>query len=129
MDASAGSTSRFGVIQAVDELDLGAVGRALWCRKTLIIGLTLAGAAIAIYLSGTRGLQPLVGAPFLIPWWLLIAAFVVAEAAVMHLHIRGEAHSISLREIPLVCGLCLAVQYPSVSGRNVAARCVRIASA
>jgi polysaccharide biosynthesis transport protein len=47
MDASAGSTSRFGVIQAVDELDLGAVGRALWRRKTLIIALTLAGAAIA----------------------------------------------------------------------------------
>ena len=33
--------------QAVDELDLGALGRALWRRKKAIVGLTLAAAAIA----------------------------------------------------------------------------------
>ncbi len=39
--------SRLGVSQAVDELDLGALGRALWRRKKAIVGLTLAAAAIA----------------------------------------------------------------------------------
>ena len=38
---------RGGVAQAIDELDLGALGRALWRRKRLIIGLTLLAAAIA----------------------------------------------------------------------------------
>jgi uncharacterized protein involved in exopolysaccharide biosynthesis len=41
-------TTRFGVMQAaVEELDLGALGRALWRRKAAILGSTLAAAAIA----------------------------------------------------------------------------------
>ncbi|MEA2904577.1 MAG: tyrosine-protein kinase Etk/Wzc [Alphaproteobacteria bacterium] len=47
MDASASLSSRLGVAQAIDELDLGALGRALWRRKRLIVTLTLAAAAIA----------------------------------------------------------------------------------
>ena len=41
------SAGRGGVAQAIDELDLGALGRAIWRRKRLIIGLTLLAAAIA----------------------------------------------------------------------------------
>ncbi|HEY6257083.1 MAG TPA: exopolysaccharide transport family protein [Xanthobacteraceae bacterium] len=41
-------TTRLGVVQAaVEELDLGALGRALWRRKTSILALTLAAAAAA----------------------------------------------------------------------------------
>ncbi len=41
-------SSRLGVTQAaLDELDLGALGRALWRRKRWIIGLTLAAAVIS----------------------------------------------------------------------------------
>ena len=48
MGASAQLTTRLGVMQAaVEELDLGALGRALWRRKIPIIALTLAAAAIA----------------------------------------------------------------------------------
>src|SRR5579871_4609482 len=48
MDTGVRSISRLGAMQAaVDELDLGAIGRALWRRKTLIIGSTLLGAALA----------------------------------------------------------------------------------
>lgn len=47
MQASTGSAGRSGVAQAIDELDLGALGRAIWRRKRLIIGLTLLAAAIA----------------------------------------------------------------------------------
>src|ERR1700681_1217666 len=41
-------TTRLGAVQAaVDELDLGALGRALWRRKNTILALTLGAAAIA----------------------------------------------------------------------------------
>lgn len=41
------AAGRSGVGQTIDELDLGALGRAIWRRKRLIIGLTLLAAAIA----------------------------------------------------------------------------------
>ena len=48
MGASAQLATRLGVMQAaVEELDLGALGRALWRRKIPIIALTLGAAAIA----------------------------------------------------------------------------------
>ena len=47
MQTGTGSAGRGGVAQAIDELDLGALGRAIWRRKRLIIGLTLLAAAIA----------------------------------------------------------------------------------
>src|ERR1700730_16442130 len=48
MGASGQLTTRLGVMQAaVEELDLGELGRALWRRKVPILALTLAAAAIA----------------------------------------------------------------------------------
>src|SRR5450755_4364399 len=48
MVASAQLTTRLGVVQAaVEELDLGALGRALWHRRASILALTLGAAAIA----------------------------------------------------------------------------------
>src|SRR3982074_3469804 len=48
MGASAQLTTRLGAVQAaVEELDLGALGRALWRRRATIIALTLGAAAIA----------------------------------------------------------------------------------
>jgi succinoglycan biosynthesis transport protein ExoP len=40
-------TRHLGVVQAVDELDLGGLGRALWRKKLWIIALTLAAAGLA----------------------------------------------------------------------------------
>jgi uncharacterized protein involved in exopolysaccharide biosynthesis/Mrp family chromosome partitioning ATPase len=40
-------TRRLGVAQAVDEVDLGGLGRALWRKKRWIIGLTLLAAGLA----------------------------------------------------------------------------------
>jgi polysaccharide biosynthesis transport protein len=48
MVASGQLTTRLGAVQAaVEELDLGALGRALWRRKATILALTLGAAAIA----------------------------------------------------------------------------------
>jgi polysaccharide biosynthesis transport protein len=41
------ASGRAGIAQAVDELDLRVLGSALWRKRRLIIGLTLAAAAIA----------------------------------------------------------------------------------
>lgn len=47
MQTGVESAGRGGVAQAIDELDLGALGRALWRRKHLILGLTLLAAGLA----------------------------------------------------------------------------------
>ena len=47
MQTSMTSAGRFGAAQVVDELDLGALGHALWRRKGWIVGLTLAAAGLA----------------------------------------------------------------------------------
>src|ERR1700687_827333 len=53
MGASAQSNTRLGVVQAaVEELDLGALGRALWRRRASILALTLGAAVIAFVAVG-----------------------------------------------------------------------------
>src|ERR671914_825962 len=47
MQTSTASTRRAGVAQAIDEVDLGAIGRGLWARKRLILLWTLLAAGIA----------------------------------------------------------------------------------
>ena len=48
MQASVSSMARPGVSPAIDELDMGALGRSLWRKKRWIIGLTLAATALAM---------------------------------------------------------------------------------
>src|SRR5437870_54905 len=50
-------------------------------------------------------LQGLPAEGHLVPWWALALLFYVAEANVVHLHFRREAHTLSLNEIPIVIGL------------------------
>jgi len=64
-------------------------------------------AAIALWLGVVRDLVPYEAAVD-IPWWALAIGFAVAEAFVIHAHVRGSAHSLSLSEVPLVLGLLLA---------------------
>jgi diguanylate cyclase (GGDEF)-like protein len=44
----------------------------------------------------------------LVPWWALTLAVVLCEWFPVHFEIKGEAHSVTLTEIPLVVGLLLA---------------------
>jgi diguanylate cyclase (GGDEF)-like protein len=64
-------------------------------------------AAVALWLGIVRDLVPY-EADVRIPWWALAAGFAVTERFVVHAHVRGSAHSLSLSEIPLVLGLLLA---------------------
>src|SRR6185295_2488742 len=47
MQTGVQSDGRLGVTQATGEIELGALGRALWRKKFLIIGLTLIAAMLA----------------------------------------------------------------------------------
>jgi diguanylate cyclase (GGDEF)-like protein len=75
---------------------------AIWLLVALI-----AGATVALYLGVVRDL-PAYTNGFHVPWWALAVAFAATEVFVIHAHIRGSAHTLSLSELPLVVGLLLA---------------------
>ena len=71
----------------------------------------LTGGLLALALLVDLGpLSVLEAAPSrdLVPWWVLAAAFILAERNLVDLEIRRHSHSYSLFEIPLVVGFFLA---------------------
>ena len=60
-------------------------------------------------------------APEVFPWWLLIPAFVLTEALVIHLPTRRSAHTVSASEIPLVVGLAFVAPLPFIFARMTGA--------
>ena len=66
----------------------------------------IAATALALYLAVVRDL-PAYSNGFHIPWWALAIGFAATEVFVIHAHIRGSAHTLSLSELPLVVGLLL----------------------
>jgi diguanylate cyclase (GGDEF)-like protein len=75
---------------------------AIWLLVALI-----AGTALTLYVTVVRDL-PAYTDGFQIPWWALAIGFAATEVFVIHAHIRGSAHTLSLSELPLVAGLLLA---------------------
>jgi diguanylate cyclase (GGDEF)-like protein len=84
----------------------------VWVFATVLAGLTF------VLWPWLPRFSP-VTAPFAIPWWLLAAAFFIAEAKVIHLHIGRSAHSFSMSEIPLVAGLVLVAPPEFVLARLI----------
>ena len=66
----------------------------------------LATAAASVYAIAIHDLTPVLDQQHM-PWWMLAVFFFVTERWVVHLHVRRDAHSFSLGEIPLVLGLLL----------------------
>jgi diguanylate cyclase (GGDEF)-like protein len=75
---------------------------AIWGLVALIATTTL-----VLYVAVVRDL-PAYTNGWRIPWWGLAIAFAATEVFVVHAHIRGSAHTLSLSELPLVAGLLLA---------------------
>src|SRR5438445_11481037 len=63
----------------------------------------VAGTLCVLFVHGTGRLAN----PEL-PWWAIAAAFVAAEACVVHFEFRRSAHSFSLADIPFVFALLFA---------------------
>jgi signal transduction histidine kinase len=90
---------------------------AVWVLSTATL-------AIALWFTFlVRRLGPLntiaAGEGFTLQWWMLAPAFALAEAAVVHLKFRKDAHSFSMSEIPLVLGLFFAAPVHLVVGQLV----------
>jgi diguanylate cyclase (GGDEF)-like protein len=80
----------------------------------LAVVLAASGAILAVLLvPADTPLRP----PMEVPWWLLAAAFYLAEAKVVHIHIGHSAHSFSMSEVPLVIGLFLVNPIGFVAAR------------
>jgi diguanylate cyclase (GGDEF)-like protein len=85
---------------------VGQLGRLTRVTLAALIAAT-AVAAFVLWHQVVRDLVPY-EAGVRIPWWALAAGFAATELFVIHAHVRGSAHSLSLSELPLVLGLLLA---------------------
>ncbi len=90
---------------------LGPARRRIGTPARIVIftsTLWVAAIAAASILAGTQ--QWFAGSPW--PWWiqfpLLVLAFALTEVFVVHLHLRGDAHTFSMVEVPLAFGLLYA---------------------
>jgi signal transduction histidine kinase len=73
-------------------------------RRVWFLSLGIASVAALVQWRLIGDVAPLVGVPR-VPWWALAIGFALAEAVVVHLQFRREAHSFSLNEIPLVIAM------------------------
>jgi len=79
-------------------------GPTLNPRICALVGI-LAALAAGLYSGVIHGLPAEVVGPVRLPWWSFAIFFYFAEAYVVHLHFRSEAHTLSLSEFGLVVGL------------------------
>jgi diguanylate cyclase (GGDEF)-like protein len=70
----------------------------VWLLVVLVTGLAALVAGPALRLDGFAS-------PHRLSWLVLAVLFYLAEANVVHVHVRRDAHSFSLSEVPLVLGL------------------------
>jgi diguanylate cyclase (GGDEF)-like protein len=63
--------------------------------------------AVALFAGVVVDLEPY-DSGVRISWWMLAIGFALTELFVVHAHVRGSAHSLSLSELPLILGLLLA---------------------
>jgi diguanylate cyclase (GGDEF)-like protein len=87
-------------------------GLGVWVL-TLLVG----AASVALLTTVVSGVAPVSGVR--LPWWVLAPAFLVAEATVVHLHFRRDAHSFTLSEVPLAFALAAAAPVEAIAGRLV----------
>jgi diguanylate cyclase (GGDEF)-like protein len=74
-------------------------------QRVWVLTVAMGAMAGTLTLAGPlAGAGPVAPAPH-IPWWVLAALFGVVEIFVIHVRFRGDAHSISLSETPLILGL------------------------
>src|SRR4051794_34525526 len=97
---------------------LEALRAPRWRRpRARIWGLIAAidAAALALWLGPVRMLHH----HGTIAWWVLVIVVTACEAVPVHLEVRGEAHSVTLSEIPLVVGLLLGTPMGLVASQVI----------
>jgi diguanylate cyclase (GGDEF)-like protein len=94
--------------RAVAELRLG------------LLTVLLVGLGSTLWWTDLASRAPHPDAPFHIPVLVLLAAFVAVEFTSLHVESRGDAHSITFSEVPLVVGLLLSTPGEVAIARLVA---------
>ncbi len=92
-------------------------GRRVVHWKIAAIAVGMAAVAIPLHAYGATFADPV--SPFHLPWWGVAVGFAVTESFVIHLHVRRDAHTLSLSEIPLMLGLATASPIGLVWGRLI----------
>jgi hypothetical protein len=92
----------------VDRQPRSVVDRQLGRLRRLTLGALIAATAVAATVLWHDVVRELAPYESMLPWWALAAGFAFTELFVIHAHVRGSAHSLTLSEVPLVLGLLLA---------------------
>ncbi|HWE54564.1 MAG TPA: EAL domain-containing protein [Acidimicrobiales bacterium] len=74
--------------------------------RTVVLSLVMSAVGVALSLHALSFPAP--AAPVAIPWWALLLLVMGTDAFVFHLELRGEAHTFTLSEIPVVIGFFFA---------------------
>ena len=90
---------------------LGSPRQRVIALSILLVGIGAAALTLATAHFGAPR------APFHVPWWGFVPAFMATQAMMFHLEIRDEAHSFSVSELPLVIGFFFAAPWAVVVGR------------
>jgi diguanylate cyclase (GGDEF)-like protein len=98
----------------MERLGLRRGAAAVWA-----LNLALVVAAVGIYFHVGR--LPAPGTAAHLPWWALAVGFALTEVAVVHVHFRRGAHTLTLAELPLALGLLFAAPGDLVIGWLVGA--------
>jgi diguanylate cyclase (GGDEF)-like protein len=115
MKVSAGRAFRRG-ISITPRLPNRSASSRETVRRTWLFNLLLATCAVGFYVT-TVGTLKLAAPVVELPWILLASLFCAAEAWRVYVHLRRNAISFSLSELPLVLGLYFASPATLVSAR------------
>ena len=85
--------------------------------KTIALSVGMFGIGIALW-SLSFG-WPAPAAPTSLGWWILIPGAIGADSLVFHLELKGEAHTFTLSEIPIVLGFFFAPPHIVILSRVV----------
>src|SRR3990172_9962912 len=94
-----------------------ADGRSAVHWKTIAIAAGMVALAIPLHAFALTLTGPV--APFHFPWWGIALGFALTEGFVIHLHVRRDAHTVSLSEIPFMLGMATAGGGALIAGRLV----------
>jgi diguanylate cyclase (GGDEF)-like protein len=98
----------------VERLRLRRGASAVWALNAALVA-----GALALY-HQLGSLTPPATA-YHVSWWLLAVAFALTEVAVVHVHFRRGAHTLTLAELPLALGLLFAAPVDVMVGWVVGA--------
>ena len=82
-----------------------ALGRG---ARVALLTAVIAVTSVVLCLTVVDSLSGVAGGPPQLSWLVLVGMVILSEVLVVHLEARGEAHSITFSEVPLVVGLLLA---------------------